>query len=197
MLHVALKRSLLKSPLILHKKEVVDCLLTQNFDYGAHAEFAQFMEGMNSIGNFENMVMANQSVFDAILSSSHEKLTLSAFTSLYWLKRSEVGSNDRSREDSTVYCFGLFLKDLEEDEADDLTLKDLLVFISGADSVPLLGFDHLISVHFYDFIGNVHCRPWSSTCALTLHLPRGVEDPQQFKELMKESLNECYGFGKV
>ena len=67
---------------LAHKKEVVDCLLKQNFDYGVHAEFAQFMEGMNSIGNFGNMVMANQSVFEAILSSSHEKLTLSAFTSL-------------------------------------------------------------------------------------------------------------------
>ena len=67
---------------LAHKKEVVDCLLKQNFDYGVHAEFAQFMEGMNSIGNFGNMVMVNQSVFEAILSSSHEKLTLSAFTSL-------------------------------------------------------------------------------------------------------------------
>ena len=71
------------------------------------------------------------------------------------------------------------------------------MFINGADSVPQLGFDHLISVHFYDFIGNVGCRPWSLTCALPLHLPRGVEDPQQFNELMKESLHECHGFGKV
>lgn len=37
-----------------------------------------------------------------------------------------------------IYCFELFLKDLEEDEADGLTLKDLLVFINGADSVSLL-----------------------------------------------------------
>ena len=171
--------------------------MKQNFDYGVHAEFAQFMEGMNSIGNFGNMVMENQSVFDATLSSSHENLTLIIFTSLYELKRSEVGSNNRSREDSTIYCFELFLKDLEEDEVDGLTLKDLLVFISGADSVPPLGFDHLISVHFYDFIGNVRRSPWSSTCALTLHLPRRFEDPQQFNELMKESLHECHGFGKV
>ena len=76
---------------LAHKKEVVDCLLKQNFDYSVHAEFAQFMEGMNSIGNFGNMVMANQSVFDAILSSS-QKLTLSTFTSLYNLKHSEVGN---------------------------------------------------------------------------------------------------------
>ena len=146
-------------------------MLKQNFDYGVHAEFAQFMEGMNSIGNFGNMVMANQSVFDAILSSNHEKLTLSTFSSLYELKRSEVGSNNRRCENSTIYCFELFLKDLEEDEVDGLTLKGLLVFISGADSVPPLGFDHLISVHFYDFIGNVCRHPSSSTCALTYGAP--------------------------
>lgn len=71
------------------------------------------------------------------------------------------------------------------------------MFITGADSVPPLGFQQLISVQFYDFTGNVHRRSWSSTCALTLHLPRGVEDPQEFNKLMKESLLECHGFGKM
>lgn len=176
---------------------MVDCLLRQNFVYGVHAEFSQFMEGMDTIGNFGFIVKENQSVFDAILSSKHDKLTLGAFSSLHELDRSEKGSNNRSREDSTIYCFELFLKDLEEGEADGLTLEDLLVFITGADSVPPLGFQQLISVQFYDFTGNVHRGPWSSTCALTLHLPRGVEDPQEFNKLMKESLLECHGFGKM
>lgn len=182
---------------LAQKKEVVDCLLRQNFVYGVHAEFSQFMEGMDTIGNFGFIVKENQSVFDAILSSKHDKLTLGAFSSLYELDRSEKGSNNRSREDSTIYCFELFLKDLEEGEADGLTLEDLLVFITGADSVPPLGFQQLISVQFYDFTGNVHRCPWSRTCALTLHLPRGVEDPQEFNKLMKESLLECHGFGKM
>ena len=68
------------------------------------------------------------------------------------------------------------------------------MFITGADSAPPLGFPQLISVQFYHFTGNVQ---WSSTCALTLHLPRGVEDPQEFNKLMKESLLECHGFGKM
>ena len=128
---------------LAQKKEVVDCLLRQNFVYGVHAEFSQFMEGMNTIGNFGFIVKENQSVFDAILSSKHDKLTLGAFSSLYELDRSEKGSNNRSREDSTIYCFELFLKDLEEGEADGLTLEDLLVFITGADSFPPLGFQQL------------------------------------------------------
>lgn len=67
---------------LAQKKEVVDCLLRQNFVYGVHAAFSQFMEGMDTIGF---IVKENQSVFDAILSSKHDKLTLGAFSSLYEL----------------------------------------------------------------------------------------------------------------
>ena len=38
---------------------------------------------MNSIGTFGNIVQANKSVFDAILSNKHDKLTVSTFVFLY------------------------------------------------------------------------------------------------------------------
>lgn len=34
-----------------------------------------------------------------------------------------------------------------------LTLEDLLVFTTGTDCVPPLGFDKLITIEFYDFDG--------------------------------------------
>lgn len=179
------------------KDEIVDSLLKQYFVYGVNAEYMQFIEGMNSIGNFGNIVQANKAVFDAILSNKCEKLTASSFMSLYELDRSEKGSNRREQEDNTIYCLELFLKDLEEGEVDSLTLEDLLVFITGADSVPPLGFDQLITVDFFDFEAKVRRRPWSSTCALTLHLPRGVDEPEEFNALMVESLLGCHGFGKI
>ena len=46
---------------------------------------------MNSIGNFADIVLTNQSVFDAILSSNKEKLTARAFASLCEFDRSEKG----------------------------------------------------------------------------------------------------------
>lgn len=78
-----------------------------------------------------------------------------------------------------------------------LTLEDLLVFTTGTDCVPPLGFDKLITIEFYDFDGNIRRRPWSSTCGLHLFLPRGFEDPSDFSSFMKETLLECHGFGKV
>lgn len=179
------------------KVELIDCLLKQYFVYGVHAEYTQFLEGMNSIGNFGNVVMEHEEVFAAILGNKQPKLTSVMFMSLYELFRSEEGSNKRKQEDDTVYCFELFIKDLEEGEAGNLILEDLIVFITGADAVPPLGFEKKISIEFYDFTGNVRRRPWSSTCGLTLHLPRGIADPAEFNSLIKESLLDCHGFGKV
>lgn len=121
---------------------------------------------MNTVGNFGNVVLANN-----ILSNKQEKLTAAKFKSLYELNTSEQGSNSRQQEESTIYCFEVFLKDLEEGERDGLALEDLLVFITGSDTVPPLGFDHVITVEFYDFTGNDRRRPWSSTCGFTFHLP--------------------------
>ena len=181
---------------LANKDDIVHSLLKQHFVYGVHAEYAQFIEGMNTVGNFGNVVLANKSVFDNILSNKQEKLTAAKFKSLYELNTSEQGSNSRQQEESTIYCFEVFLKDLEEGERDGLALEDLLVFITGSDTVPPLGFDHVITVEFYDVTGNDRRRPWSSTCGFTFHLPRGIEEPQEFNALMKEALLGCHGFGK-
>ena len=43
----------------------------------------QFIEEMKSIGNFGNPVMANKTVFNAILSNKFGKITVGAFKSLH------------------------------------------------------------------------------------------------------------------
>ena len=75
-------------------------------------------------------------------------------------------------------------------------MEDILIFVTGADRVPLLGFSRLIAISFYDQ-EDAQGRPWSSTCSLELRLPRGVEDTKAFEELMVSSLKESCGFGKV
>ena len=59
---------------------------------------------MNTVENFGNVVLANKSVFDNILSNKQEKLTAAKFKSLYELNTSEQGSNSRQQEESTIYC---------------------------------------------------------------------------------------------
>ena len=177
------------------KEEMVKSLLKQNFVYGVHTEISQFLQGLNSIGNFGNMIMDNKLLFNTILGNEHPRLTKSVFMSLYEYNRSEEGSNKRE-EDKTMYSFEVFLQDLEEDEVVGLSLEDLLAFITAADSVPPLGFDKLITIDFYNFDGNVHRRPFASTCGLYLLLPREFENPNDFSNFMKEALLDCHGFGK-
>ena len=184
---------------ITDKDSITDCLLKQHYLYGVFAEISQFFDGMNEIGEFGNLVRANESVFSSFLSSKQKNLNLEDFKTTYNVRYSESGSNDKTKEDSTMYCFQLFLQDLEDEdgEVDELTLEDLLIFISGSDYIPPLGFEHAIEILFHDFKGNTKRRPWASTCALTLNLPRGIEDPDYFKSFMKQSLVEGHGFGQV
>ena len=178
------------------RHEMVESLLKQWFVYGVHAEVSQFFQGLNSIGNLGDMIMGNKVLFDAILGNHHPRLTKAKFMSLYELNRLEEGSNKRDRENSTIYCFEIFLQDLEEGEVTGLSLEDLLVFITAADCVPRLGFDKLITIEFYDFEGDVRRRPYASTCGLYFFLPRGFENPSEFSDFIKEALLDCHGFGK-
>lgn len=89
---------------------MVESLLKQCFVYGVHTEFTQFFQGLNSIGNLGDIIMGNKALFENILGNQHQRLTKVTFMSLYELCCSEEGSNKRDKEDSTVYCFELFLQ---------------------------------------------------------------------------------------
>ncbi len=48
--------------------------------------------------------------------------------------------------------------------------------------------------------GSVHLEhrlPSSSTCSLTLFLPRGVSEPDHLKALLKDAIGMSAGFGKI
>ena len=179
------------------KEQMVLQLLKQQFVYGVHAEIAQFTKGLNRIGNLGQVVFESQELFNIVLGNQHPRLTKASFMSMYELHRSEKGSNKREREDSTIYCFELFLQDLEEGEISGLALEDVLAFITAADAVLPLGFDKKITIEFYDFEGTSRRRPHASTCGLYFFLPRGFNDPSEFSEFFKESLLDCQGFGKL
>ena len=141
-------------------------------------------------------MLANPHLFEAIMCERQEKLSLAEFSKLYVVEFSEAGTNNKESEEQTLYCFELFLKDLDEGEIDNINLAHLLMFITGADCIPPLGFDYGVTVKFYDVEPGVNRFPWSSTCALTLNIPRGINDSDAFKELMCQALMDCQGFGK-
>jgi len=181
---------------ITHKEKIIRCLLKQAFVFSVNAEIHQFIEGLNAVGKLGDLMLANPNLFEAIMCESHEKLCLAEFSKLYIVEFSEVGSNKRELEDQTVYSFEVFLKDLEDGEIEEINLGHLLMFITGADCIPPLGFHYAITVKFYDVEPGIKRYPWSSTCALTLNLPRGIADSDTFKDLMCQCLVDCQGFGR-
>ena len=112
-----------------------------------------------------------QHCLQEILGNSKVKLNSTTFKKLYNIDFSDDGSNQRDKEKKTIYCFELYLQDLEEDLIPDMSLEDLLIFITGADAILPLGFDDPIVISFYDMKGQVKRLPWSLTCALALNLP--------------------------
>lgn len=81
------------------------------------------------------------------------------------------------------------------EKATDVTFKDLLVFWTGVDSVPSLGFPRKPVIEFYDQEGSSRL-PYTSTCSLTLYLPRGAEE-EEMDALLTRAIKESFGFGKV
>lgn len=132
-------------------------------------------------------------MFASFFSAKIEPFTLSQFKMLCNIFWSPEGSNARTGEDSTIYCWEAYLQDT------DITIEDVLAFITGADHIPPLGFPKSIDIHFYDYDLNSNCkrRPWTSTCALSLHLPRGMDNPDEFSQLLNECILSSPGLDKL
>jgi len=76
-----------------------------------------------------------------------------------------------------------------------VTLQDLLTFITGADTIPPLGFSTQVVIDFYDMQSSRH-YPTASTCDMRLWLPRGIDNPTDLQELLEEAILCAHGFGK-
>ncbi len=179
------------------KEEIIGVLLKFHFLYSVHAEMQQMKDGLNATGGFGDIVFGSAEKFNNVLGNEVRPLTYISFKKEYCIMFSEAGSNRRAMEEMTIFSFEVFLQDLEEKQVGDLRLEDLLIFITGADKIPPLGFDSSIKIDFYDFQDNNRRLPHASTCSPAIYLPRGMENPDTFKELMKKVLTECHGFGLV
>lgn len=75
----------------------------------------------------------------------------------------------------------------------DLSLGDVLVFFSGSDKIPPLGFDLPPSLSFDEDA----MFPTSSTCALSLVLPSRYREYEIFKEKVDYGFKNNGGFGMM
>ena len=157
----------------LSKDEIVQCLLKRAFS--VHAEVEQFLHGLNSVGELGHLLMGSPKLFGKVLTDCRAKLNVNIFKQLYNIEFSNQGSNQKDKEEKTVYCFELFLQDLEEGLIQELTLEDLLIFITGADAIPPLGFDYPIVIAFKTWMLTLGCY-----LSLVVHMFTNPQPPKGF-----------------
>ncbi len=82
----------------------------------------------------------------------------------------------------------------EEGEVDEraITLQDILVFVTGADHIPPMGFEKQLTWSF----DSESIFPLSSTCSMTLYLPTKHQHYDTFKFNIVEGLVNGFDFGK-
>ena len=77
---------------------------------------------------------------------------------------------------------------------DGVNLTDFLVFVSGAETIPLLGLAKPIKLFF---LHTDDTLPTASTCSIHLHLPVVHTEYNKFKDIMIVALKGHGGFGLV
>ena len=122
-----------------------------------------------------------------ILSHKSSQLEGETFLGLVEIDWSSVRSNKRFQEHATIYCWQVFLQDVEEKRT-SFTYGEILVSITGSDVVPIFGFLENIKLNFYMSKKGVRRLPSVSMCALILSLPRGINDLDIFKEMITEAI---------
>lgn len=69
------------------------------------------------------------------------------------------------------------------------------MFITGADSIPPLGFQGQPSIDFYT--PENRRLPFASTCGMVLFLPRGIQEEEELTDMLNTALKGYSGFGKI
>ena len=79
----------------------------------------------------------------------------------------DVGSNLHNQVVDAICDFEIFLAGVSNDCYEDITLKDVLFFVSSVDKVPPFGLEKKIDIRFDKNVS----LPQASTCSLALTLP--------------------------
>ncbi|TKS74236.1 G2/M phase-specific E3 ubiquitin-protein ligase [Collichthys lucidus] len=157
---------------------------------------SQFINGLNSCGELWDMVQSHWEVFVPVMTNTQQQpLTLEEFKQLFTACYSRPDSQLRAAEEATVRHWETVLTLVSGGKA-DFSFEDLLIFITGTDHLPPLGFPKMISLHFYsqDASTSGVRLPYASTCALELFLQRGVARAADLLALLSRAVRESLCF---
>ena len=71
--------------------------------------------------------------------------------------------------------------------------SDVLIFVTGASTIPLLRLSPTPAIVFSSHTG----LPTASTCSNELHIPYSLIDYARFREAFDLAIRGCQGFGNI
>lgn len=157
---------------------------------------SQFTEGLNSCDGLWDQIKSHCESFVPVMTcSNHSPLTHQEFKQLFTVTFTSDCEELRAAENQTVQHWDTVLSLISDGQA-TFSFEDLLVFVSGLDHIPPLGFSSSISLRFYSQGGVLSGvrLPFASTCTLELFLPRGIGCPTELLVLLTRAVHESLGF---
>lgn len=159
-----------------------------------HAALEQFKEGLSAIGLLQEMV-AHPSSFKELFVKTTTKLTAEDVAGLFKPQfTSPVGSNKRRQETRAVVFWRDWLLEVEGGDAAPISLEYILMFATGLDRVPAVGFSTQPELTFLHEEDEPAVFPTSNTCSLILRIP--VKNTyESFKTAMEVGIGNADQFG--
>ena len=129
-----------------------------------YAAITDFRSGVESISK---PIIENYPYFRAFFLTSNLNVSVCNMINLFSYNfNGEAGSTRRVMEDEAMVELEFLINDLNNGVVKDLSVRDLLVFITGSDVIPPFGFQKKIDVYFEE--SNQLAK--SSTCALNFYI---------------------------
>ncbi|CAH0558338.1 unnamed protein product [Brassicogethes aeneus] len=169
----------------------------------------QFIEGIKTCNIYE-YIRLYPHLFQYLFCEEKLQLTADDLENIFVIKYSPMGSNKRLLENRAVSYFRDYLVDCEENLMDlndperivdedvetSVSLTDILVFGTGADVVPPLGFPQIPKILFlHNETTTAYKYPMANTCALEFKLPTCHGSYEDFKANMNFGIANCKSFG--
>ncbi|XP_062860649.1 G2/M phase-specific E3 ubiquitin-protein ligase-like isoform X2 [Trichomycterus rosablanca] len=153
----------------------------------------QFVDGLQILGLAEG-IRLNPSQFEGLFLKSSKLLMAKDLIDLFHPVLSPRGSNLR-REENRVLCFWRdWLINVEGGRCKPVTLERVLIFASGLDRLPPLGFRAPPSLEFLHAAGCKRPLPEANTCSVCIRLPMH-STYDDFENWMNSAIIQAPTFG--
>nr|XP_006814196.1 PREDICTED: G2/M phase-specific E3 ubiquitin-protein ligase-like [Saccoglossus kowalevskii] len=183
-------------PNLKSKDKLIDIIVQFYVLVRTRSAYERFKDGLKTLNVLDSMVR-NPRLFKDVFISKETVLTSKLIEDLFVVSvLSPEGSNRRTEEQKIISFWRDFLLDIEECES-PVSLKDIIVFATGLDDIPPLGFSPSPTLEFNEGKEDTNMvLPMANTCSNILRIPL-VKSYKIFKDSMKFGLQNSAGFGRV